>query len=92
MIQKILGKTINILLAVWKFYSCVAKQERKGNDAVESHAAIKKELIPYVGKLKWVELTVNSDVENFDDLDKIINGMIWFIRKTSWGKKLRNGE
>jgi enterochelin esterase-like enzyme len=65
-------KTIGLLLAGYKIYREIRKQEKVVSHPKAKHEAVKEALMPYLNK---------KYAFSGDDVDKIINGIIWFIKK-----------
>jgi hypothetical protein len=64
-------KTVGLLLCAYKIYREIRKQEKLNKPQKSKHAAVSEAILPYLERYGFGE----------GDVDRIINGLIWFIKK-----------
>jgi hypothetical protein len=71
MMKLTVDKTIGLLLCGYKIYREIRKQEKLSKPPKAKHVAANQAVLPYLEKYDFGEA----------DVDRIINGLIWFIKK-----------
>lgn len=66
------GQIVSLIVWAYKVFMKIIKTDTSGVNDLEKHGAVKAMIMPYVNKKGW-------DF-NGSDIDRIINGFVWFIK------------